>query len=65
MSVLKTLSYSSVTKLAGPSINSVIRFAITQNIFLLNQESTKTVPVTMKMDPKGYYLYWTNQSKVR
>ena len=19
----------------------------------------------MKMDPKGYYLYWTNQSKVR
>uniref|UniRef100_A0A674EIW4 1-phosphatidylinositol 4,5-bisphosphate phosphodiesterase n=1 Tax=Salmo trutta TaxID=8032 RepID=A0A674EIW4_SALTR len=28
-----------------------------------SEESTKTVPVTMKMDPKGYYLYWTNQSK--
>ncbi|XP_030622930.1 1-phosphatidylinositol 4,5-bisphosphate phosphodiesterase beta-2 [Chanos chanos] len=27
------------------------------------EESTRTVPVTMKMDPKGYYLYWTNQSK--
>uniref|UniRef100_A0A3P8XGV3 Phosphoinositide phospholipase C n=1 Tax=Esox lucius TaxID=8010 RepID=A0A3P8XGV3_ESOLU len=24
---------------------------------------SETVPVTMKMDPKGYYLYWTNQSK--
>ncbi|CAL8286146.1 unnamed protein product [Lota lota] len=28
-----------------------------------SEESTKTGPVTMKMDPKGYYLYWTNQSK--
>ncbi|XP_046874198.1 1-phosphatidylinositol 4,5-bisphosphate phosphodiesterase beta-2 isoform X2 [Hypomesus transpacificus] len=28
-----------------------------------SEESTKTVTVTMKMDPKGYYLYWTNQSK--
>uniref|UniRef100_A0A6Q2WT53 1-phosphatidylinositol 4,5-bisphosphate phosphodiesterase n=1 Tax=Esox lucius TaxID=8010 RepID=A0A6Q2WT53_ESOLU len=28
-----------------------------------SEDSTKTVPVTMKMDPKGYYLYWTNQSK--
>uniref|UniRef100_A0A8C7RTY3 1-phosphatidylinositol 4,5-bisphosphate phosphodiesterase n=1 Tax=Oncorhynchus mykiss TaxID=8022 RepID=A0A8C7RTY3_ONCMY len=28
-----------------------------------SEESTKTVPVTMKMDPKGFYLYWTNQSK--
>uniref|UniRef100_A0A667Z9R0 Phospholipase C beta 2 n=1 Tax=Myripristis murdjan TaxID=586833 RepID=A0A667Z9R0_9TELE len=26
-------------------------------------DSTKTVPVIMKMDSKGYYLYWTNQSK--
>lgn len=28
------------------------------------KDSTKTVPVTMKMDPKGFYVYWTNQSKV-
>lgn len=28
------------------------------------QDSTKTVPVTMKMDPKGFYVYWVNQSKV-
>uniref|UniRef100_A0A3Q2THG8 Uncharacterized protein n=1 Tax=Fundulus heteroclitus TaxID=8078 RepID=A0A3Q2THG8_FUNHE len=24
---------------------------------------SETVPVTMKMDPKGFYVYWTNQSK--
>ncbi|XP_071377778.1 1-phosphatidylinositol 4,5-bisphosphate phosphodiesterase beta-2 [Centroberyx affinis] len=28
-----------------------------------SEDSTKTVPVTMKMDSKGYYVYWTNQSK--
>ncbi|XP_054653370.1 1-phosphatidylinositol 4,5-bisphosphate phosphodiesterase beta-2 isoform X2 [Dunckerocampus dactyliophorus] len=28
-----------------------------------SEDSTKTVPVTMKMDMKGFYLYWTNQSK--
>uniref|UniRef100_A0A3Q1HI38 1-phosphatidylinositol 4,5-bisphosphate phosphodiesterase n=1 Tax=Anabas testudineus TaxID=64144 RepID=A0A3Q1HI38_ANATE len=28
-----------------------------------SEDSTKTVPVTMKMDPKGFYLYWVNQSK--
>lgn len=28
------------------------------------KDSTKTAPVTMKMDPKGFYLYWINQSKV-
>lgn len=28
------------------------------------KDSTKTAPVTMKMDPKGFYVYWTNQSKV-
>ncbi|XP_048830169.1 1-phosphatidylinositol 4,5-bisphosphate phosphodiesterase beta-2 [Brienomyrus brachyistius] len=27
------------------------------------EESTRTSPVTMKMDPKGYYLYWTNQNR--
>ncbi|CAB1450048.1 unnamed protein product [Pleuronectes platessa] len=27
------------------------------------KDSTKTVPVTMKMDPKGFYVYWINQSK--
>ncbi|XP_061751423.1 1-phosphatidylinositol 4,5-bisphosphate phosphodiesterase beta-2 [Nerophis ophidion] len=30
---------------------------------LWSEDSTKTVPVTMKMDMKGFYLYWTNQSK--
>uniref|UniRef100_A0A3Q0S3F9 1-phosphatidylinositol 4,5-bisphosphate phosphodiesterase n=1 Tax=Amphilophus citrinellus TaxID=61819 RepID=A0A3Q0S3F9_AMPCI len=29
-----------------------------------SEDSTKTVPVTMKMDPKGFYVYWMNQSKV-
>lgn len=28
------------------------------------KDSTKTAPVTMKIDPKGFYLYWINQSKV-
>uniref|UniRef100_A0A3Q2Z707 1-phosphatidylinositol 4,5-bisphosphate phosphodiesterase n=1 Tax=Hippocampus comes TaxID=109280 RepID=A0A3Q2Z707_HIPCM len=28
-----------------------------------SEDSTKTVPVTMKIDVKGFYLYWTNQSK--
>ncbi|RVE57067.1 hypothetical protein OJAV_G00212650 [Oryzias javanicus] len=28
-----------------------------------SEDSTKTVPVTMKMDPKGFYVYWMNQSK--
>nr|XP_057947275.1 1-phosphatidylinositol 4,5-bisphosphate phosphodiesterase beta-2 isoform X2 [Doryrhamphus excisus] len=28
-----------------------------------SEDSNKTVPVTMKMDMKGFYLYWTNQSK--
>ncbi|XP_054894865.1 1-phosphatidylinositol 4,5-bisphosphate phosphodiesterase beta-2 [Poeciliopsis prolifica] len=28
-----------------------------------SEDTTKTVPVTMKMDPKGFYVYWTNQSK--
>lgn len=28
-----------------------------------SEDTTKTVPVTMKMDPKGFYIYWTNQSK--
>ncbi|XP_077094387.1 1-phosphatidylinositol 4,5-bisphosphate phosphodiesterase beta-2 isoform X5 [Siphateles boraxobius] len=27
------------------------------------EDSKKTTPVTMKMDPKGFYLYWINQSK--
>uniref|UniRef100_A0AAY4CYP3 1-phosphatidylinositol 4,5-bisphosphate phosphodiesterase n=2 Tax=Denticeps clupeoides TaxID=299321 RepID=A0AAY4CYP3_9TELE len=27
------------------------------------EDSVRTGPVTMKMDPKGFYLYWTNQSK--
>ncbi|CAJ1073826.1 -phosphatidylinositol 4%2C5-bisphosphate phosphodiesterase beta-2 [Xyrichtys novacula] len=28
-----------------------------------SEDSTKTHPVTMKMDPKGFYVYWINQSK--
>uniref|UniRef100_A0A3B5B3J8 1-phosphatidylinositol 4,5-bisphosphate phosphodiesterase n=1 Tax=Stegastes partitus TaxID=144197 RepID=A0A3B5B3J8_9TELE len=28
-----------------------------------SEDSTKTSPVTMKMDPKGFYVYWINQSK--
>uniref|UniRef100_A0A8C2ZRP5 1-phosphatidylinositol 4,5-bisphosphate phosphodiesterase n=1 Tax=Cyclopterus lumpus TaxID=8103 RepID=A0A8C2ZRP5_CYCLU len=28
-----------------------------------SEDSTKTAPVTMKMDPKGFYVYWINQSK--
>uniref|UniRef100_A0A672Y811 1-phosphatidylinositol 4,5-bisphosphate phosphodiesterase n=1 Tax=Sphaeramia orbicularis TaxID=375764 RepID=A0A672Y811_9TELE len=28
-----------------------------------SEDSTKTGPVTMKMDSKGFYLYWINQSK--
>lgn len=28
-----------------------------------SEDSRKTSPVTMKMDSKGFYVYWTNQSK--
>ncbi|TKS86546.1 1-phosphatidylinositol 4,5-bisphosphate phosphodiesterase beta-2 [Collichthys lucidus] len=28
-----------------------------------SEDSTKTHPVTMKMDPKGFYIYWITQSK--
>ncbi|XP_041928275.1 1-phosphatidylinositol 4,5-bisphosphate phosphodiesterase beta-2 [Alosa sapidissima] len=28
-----------------------------------SDDSTRTAPVTLKMDSKGFYLYWTNQSK--
>uniref|UniRef100_A0A3Q3LDA3 1-phosphatidylinositol 4,5-bisphosphate phosphodiesterase n=1 Tax=Mastacembelus armatus TaxID=205130 RepID=A0A3Q3LDA3_9TELE len=28
-----------------------------------SEDSTKTAPVTMKMDAKGFYVYWINQSK--
>ncbi|XP_041828054.1 1-phosphatidylinositol 4,5-bisphosphate phosphodiesterase beta-2 [Melanotaenia boesemani] len=28
-----------------------------------SEDSNKTVPITMKMDPKGFYVYWINQSK--
>ncbi|TDG98691.1 hypothetical protein EPR50_G00203190 [Perca flavescens] len=28
-----------------------------------SEDSTKTAPITMKMDPKGFYIYWINQSK--
>lgn len=34
------------------------------NKFVSIKDSTKTVPVTMKMDPKGFFVYWINQSKV-
>ncbi|XP_060789977.1 1-phosphatidylinositol 4,5-bisphosphate phosphodiesterase beta-2 isoform X2 [Neoarius graeffei] len=27
------------------------------------EDSSRTVPVTMKMDPKGFFLYWMNSSK--
>lgn len=33
-------------------------------LILSLKDSTKTFPVTMKMDPKGFYVYWINQSKV-
>uniref|UniRef100_H3DJB0 Phosphoinositide phospholipase C n=1 Tax=Tetraodon nigroviridis TaxID=99883 RepID=H3DJB0_TETNG len=28
-----------------------------------SEDSSKTTPVTMKIDSKGFYLYWMNQSK--
>uniref|UniRef100_A0A8C5GYX7 1-phosphatidylinositol 4,5-bisphosphate phosphodiesterase n=1 Tax=Gouania willdenowi TaxID=441366 RepID=A0A8C5GYX7_GOUWI len=28
-----------------------------------SEDSRKTTPVTMKMDPKGFFVYWINQSK--
>lgn len=32
---------------------------------LLLQDSTTVTPVTLTVDPKGYFLYWTDQNKVR
>lgn len=29
------------------------------------QDSTTVTPVTLTVDPKGYFLYWTDQNKVR
>lgn len=37
---------------------------VTASSLVSLKESTKTSPVTMKMDPKGFYVYWINQSKV-
>ncbi len=33
--------------------------------FALLQDSTTVTPVTLTVDPKGYFLYWTDQNKVR
>uniref|UniRef100_A0AAX7VNN6 Phosphoinositide phospholipase C n=1 Tax=Astatotilapia calliptera TaxID=8154 RepID=A0AAX7VNN6_ASTCA len=30
-----------------------------------DDDSTTVTPVTLTVDPKGYFLYWTDQSKVR
>lgn len=38
--------------------------SITNQPSISIKDSTKTTPVTMKMDPKGFYVYWINQSKV-
>lgn len=43
---------------SSTNLNSKVIFLV---VF---KDSTKTVPVTMKMDPKGFYVYWINQSKV-
>lgn len=36
-----------------------------KSIFLLLQDSTIGTPVTLRVDPKGYILYWKDQIKVR
>lgn len=33
--------------------------------FVFLQDSTTVTPVTLTVDPKGYFLYWTDQNKVR
>lgn len=33
-------------------------------VLLLLQDSTIVTPVTLRVDPKGYFLYWTDQNKV-
>lgn len=40
------------------------------NIFILNilfcfQDSSTVTPVTLRVDPQGFFLYWTDQNKVK
>lgn len=32
------------------------------NIMCLLQDSSNGTPVTLRVDPKGFYLYWTDQN---
>lgn len=32
--------------------------------FLMYQETASASPVILRVDPKGFYLYWTYQNKV-
>lgn len=34
------------------------------NVYSVKDSSTVT-PVTLRVDPQGYFLYWTDQNKVR
>lgn len=34
------------------------------NIFSFPQDSANGTPVTLRVDEKGYFLYWTDQNKV-
>lgn len=29
------------------------------------KDSSTVTPVTLRVDPQGYFLYWTDQNKVR
>lgn len=43
----------------------IYRFKQTRVFSSSRQDSTTVTPVTLTVDPKGYFLYWTDQSKVR
>lgn len=47
-----------------PVLTNISNLNVSTNACVSTKDSTKIAPVTMKMDPKGFYLYWINQSKV-
>lgn len=48
----------------NPVLTNISNLNVSTNACVSMKDSTKTTPITMKIDPKGFYLYWINQSKV-
>lgn len=38
---------------------------LNEYLFCSVKDSSTVTPVTLRVDPQGYFLYWTDQNKVR